>query len=157
MITAPSPIQEPRSRAVKRIVPLLILLGSLPATAADTGPESPDAPAPAAAAAAPVAEPAAAPPSPAAAANAVAAPAAAAAAAAPVEEEYKPPSGYKKKIRDGTQVYCRKETQVGTRFLTEYCFTQNDLERIDKIKRSIQQDHSTRTKMCTSRAVCGER
>ena len=77
--------------------------------------------------------------------------------AAPVEEEYKPPSGYKKKIRDGTQVYCRKETQVGTRFLTEYCFTQNDLERIDKIKRSIQQDHSTRTKMCTSRAVCGER
>ena len=105
----------------------------------------------------PLAEPPAAPSAPVPAASAVAAPAAAAPVAARVAEEFRPPSGYKKKTRDGTQVYCRKETQVGTRFLTEYCFTQNDLERIDKIKRSIQQDHSTRTKMCTSRAVCGER
>ena len=129
---------------MKRIIPLLILLGSLPAIAAETGPEAPDAPA----AAAPVAGPAAA-------TSAVAAPAAAAPVAAPVAEEFRPPSGYKKKTRDGRQVYCRNETPVGTRFPTEYCFTQEDLERIEKNKRSIQMDHSTRTKMCSTGAGCG--
>jgi hypothetical protein len=140
---------------VKRIIPLLILLGSLPAIAAEAGPEAPGAPAPAAVPAAPVAEPAATPQAPAPAASAVAAPAAAASLAAPVAEEFRPPSGYKKKTRDGRQVYCRSETPVGTRFPTEYCFTQTDLERIEKNKRSIQMDHSTRTKMCSSGAGCG--
>ena len=139
---------------MKRIIPLLILLGSLPAIAAETGPEVPDAPAPAAVLAAPVAEPVAAPPAPAAATSAVAAPSAAAAVAAPVAEEFKPPSGYKKKTRDGMQVYCRNEAPVGTRLPTEYCFTQADLERIEKNKRSMQLDHSTRTKMCTTGSAC---
>ena len=133
---------------MKRIIPLLILLGSLPAIAAETGPEAPDAPAPAAAAAAPVAGPAAA-------TSAVAAPAAAAPVAAPVAEEFTPPSGYKKKTRAGMQVYCRNEAPVGTRLPTEYCFTQADLERIEKNKRSMQLDHSTRTKMCSTGAACG--
>ena len=133
---------------MKRIIPLLILLGSLPAIAAGTGPEAPDAPAPAAAAAAPVAGPAAA-------TSAVAAPAAAASVAAPVAEEFKPPAGYKKKTRDGMQVFCRNEAPVGTRLPTEYCFTQADLERIEKNKRSMQLDHSTRTKMCSTGAACG--
>jgi len=141
---------------VKRIIPLLMLLCSLPAIAAEAGPEAPNAPGPVAAPAAPVAEPAAAPQAPAPAASAVAAPAAAAPlAAAPVAEEFKPPSGYKKKTRDGRQVYCRNETPVGTRFPTEYCFTQTDLERIEKNKRSMQLDHSTRTKMCSTGAACG--
>jgi invasion protein IalB len=136
-----------------RIIPLLIVLGSLPAVAAGTGPEAPDAPAPVAAPAAPVTEPAAVSPAPA--ANAVAAPAAAAPVAASAAEEFRPPSGYKKKTRDGRQVYCRNETPVGTRFPTEYCFTQVDLERMEKNKRSIQMDHSTRTKMCSTGAGCG--
>ena len=137
-----------------RILPLLILLVGLPAIATETGPESPDAPAPAAAPAAPVAEPAAATPAPALAASAVAAPAAAAAVAAPVAEEFKPPAGYKKKTRDGRQVYCRNEAPVGTRLPTEYCFTQADLERIEKNKRSMQQDVSMRTKMCSTGSAC---
>ena len=138
-----------------RIITLLAVLGSLPAMAAETGPEAPAAPAPAAAPAAAEAEPVAAPASPAPAASAVAAPAAAAPVAAPAAEEFKPPSGYKKKTRDGQQVYCRNETPIGTRFPTEYCFTQADLERIDKNKRSIQMDHATRTKMCSTGAACG--
>ena len=140
---------------MKRIIPLLILLGSLPAIAAETGPEVPDAPVPAAVPAAPLAEPRAAPPAPAPAASAVAAPAAAAPVAARVAEEFRPPSGYKKKTRDGMQVYCRNEAPVGTRLPTEYCFTQADLERIEKNKRSMQLDHSTRTKMCSTGAACG--
>ena len=102
----------------------------------------------------PLAEPPAAPSAPVPAASAVAAPAAAAPVAARVAEEFRPPSGYKKKTRDGRQVYCRNETPVGTRFPTEYCFTQEDLERIEKNKRSMQLDHATRTKMCTTGSAC---
>ena len=139
---------------MKRIIPLLMLLCSLPAIAAEAGPEAPNAPGPVATPTAPVAEPAAAPQAPAPAASAVDAPAAAASVAAPVAEEFKPPSGYKKKTRDGRHVYCRSETPVGTRFPTEYCFTQTDLERIEKNKRSMQLDHATRTKMCTTGSAC---
>jgi len=125
-----------------RILPLLVILAAVPAMAAEPAPEAPAEPASAAAPAATEAAPAAA-----------AAPAEAAAAAAPAEE-FRIPAGYKKKKRDGETVYCRSQTPVGTRFPTEYCFTKNDLERIEKSKQSMQRDMQLRTKMCTTGSAC---
>ena len=130
----------------------LLVLAALTATAAEPGPAPVSAaPAPTAAsgpAAAGEAQPAAAATAP---VDGMAAPQAVSGAAEP----FRPPSGYRKKTRGGETVYCRKETPVGTRFPTEYCFTQADLERIEKNQKSIQQDHSLRTKMCTTGAACG--
>ncbi len=142
-----------------RIIPLLILFAGLPAIAAETAPEVPAAPTPAAAPPAASLETNAAPATPAATETAAAAPTATAPVAAAqtqaAVQEFKPPKGYKQKTREGRTVYCRNETPVGTRFPTEYCFTQVDLERIEKSKRSMQQDVSMRQRMCTTGAACG--
>ena len=72
------------------------------------------------------------------------------------EEEFKTPSGYKKKKRGDTTVYCRYETPIGTRFPTEYCFTRAQLERVEKSKQGMQDDVAMRQRMCTTQSACGE-
>ena len=138
-----------------RTLPLMIILAGLPAMAADPGQETPAAPAEVIAPASVPAPAASAtpesPPAPSATPAPVAAPAPAEVAKA---EEFKPPKDYKVKTREGQTVYCRSQTTVGTRFPTEFCFTQVDLERIEKNKRSMQQDVSMRTKMCTTGSAC---
>lgn len=132
-----------------RLLLLLIAFVALPVLAVEPASESPAAPAPAdnAAPAAPAAQPAKD-------AEPAQALPTATAAAAPAEE-FKAPSGYKKKKkRSGETVYCRSEIPVGTRFPTEYCFTQNDLERMEKNKQSMQRDVQLRTKMCTTGGAC---
>jgi hypothetical protein len=139
-----------------RTLPLLIILAGPPAMAADPAQETPVAPAEATApASVPAPAASATPESPAAPAATPAPVAAAAPAEAAKAEEFKPPKDYKVKTRKGETVYCRSQTTVGTRFPTEYCFTQLDLERIEKNKRSMQQDVSMRTKMCTTGSACG--
>jgi invasion protein IalB len=72
------------------------------------------------------------------------------------EQEFRTPSGYKKKKRGDTTVYCRYETPIGTRFPTEYCFTRNQLERVEKSKQGMQDDVAMRQRMCTTQKACGE-
>ena len=72
------------------------------------------------------------------------------------EEEFKTPSGYKKKKRGDTTVYCRYETPIGTRFQNEYCFTRAQLERVEKSKQGMQDDVAMRQRMCTTQTACGE-
>ena len=139
-----------------RTLPLLMILVGLPAMAADPAQETPVVPAEATApASVPAPAASATPESPAAPAATPAPVAAAAPAEAAKAEEFKPPKDYKVKTRKGETVYCRSQTTVGTRFPTEFCFTQLDLERIEKNKRSMQQDVSMRTKMCTTGSACG--
>jgi hypothetical protein len=138
-----------------RTLPLLIILAGLPAMAADPAQETPVAPDEATVpASVPAPAASATPESPAAPAATPAPVAAAAPAEAAKAEEFKPPKDYKVKTRKGETVYCRSQTTVGTRFPTEFCFTQLDLERIEKNKRSMQQDVSMRTKMCTTGSAC---
>jgi hypothetical protein len=72
------------------------------------------------------------------------------------EQEFRTPSGYKKKKRGDTTMYCRYETPIGTRFPTEYCFTRSQLERIQKSKQGMQDDVAMRQRMCTTQSACGE-
>ncbi|MCU0768092.1 MAG: hypothetical protein MUD07_01440 [Burkholderiaceae bacterium] len=156
-----------------RFLPLLIVLAVLPAGAAEHSPVAAAAPAPAVApAAAPAAVQAEAATVRATSAS-EAAPIAAAVPAVPAvpagpagpasvateapaaaAEEFKAPSGYQKKSRGGSTVYCRSQTRVGTRFPSEYCYTQADLQRIEKNKKSMQEDVSLRTRMCTTGTAC---
>ena len=68
--------------------------------------------------------------------------------------EFKAPSGYKVKMRDDETVYCRKQSVLGSRFPEEYCFTQAQLEDLERRKRSIQQDTAQRQRMCTTGSAC---
>jgi hypothetical protein len=75
-------------------------------------------------------------------------------AAAPAEKKFAAPAGYKEKTRGGTTVYCRSQTPVGTRFATEYCYTQADLQRMEKSKQGMQDDVSRATRVCGSGQSC---
>jgi hypothetical protein len=75
-------------------------------------------------------------------------------AAAPASKEFQPPAGYQKKTRGTTTVYCRSDTPVGTRFPTEYCYTQSDLERMEASRGSIRQEVDRARRTCSG-AGCG--
>jgi len=68
--------------------------------------------------------------------------------------EYFPPAGYQKKAKGSTTVYCRSDTPVGTRFATEYCYSQADLERMEATRANIRQDVDRARRTCVG-AGCG--
>lgn len=133
-----------------KLIPLIVCAG-IAACSSQPHQDSPVAPAAATQRSAPAGEPAE--------AAATLAAQEAAPAIAPVakesEEKFRVPAGYKAKSKGGETVYCRSQTPVGTRFPTEYCFTQAQLERMEKSKQTMQEDHSMRTRMCTTGAACG--
>ena len=75
-------------------------------------------------------------------------------AAAPASKEFQAPAGYQKKTKGTTTVYCRSDTPVGTRFPTEYCYTQSDLERMEASRGSIRQEVDRARRTCTGTG-CG--
>ena len=75
-------------------------------------------------------------------------------AAASASNEFQPPAGYQKKTKGTTTVYCRSDTPVGTRFPTEYCYTQGDLERMEASRSNIRQEVVRARRTCTG-AGCG--
>jgi hypothetical protein len=78
-----------------------------------------------------------------------AAPAVAAAAAIPAEGgAFNPPPGYQKKMRGTSTVYCKSDTPVGTRFAKEYCYTQQDLERMEASRGNTVQEVERARKTC---------
>jgi hypothetical protein len=71
------------------------------------------------------------------------------------EAEFRTPAGYKKKKKGDQTMYCKSHTPIGTRFPTEYCYTQNQLERIQKSQRGMQDDVAMRQRACTTGSACG--
>lgn len=83
------------------------------------------------------------------------APATAGAAAGRVDGGvFVPPAGYKAKKRGDATVYCKVDTPVGTRFGTEYCYTQSDLERMEASRVNVRQEVDRARRTCTG-AGCG--
>jgi hypothetical protein len=74
----------------------------------------------------------------------------------PVAEtkEFKPPPGYKTRKRGDDTYYCRKNTEIGSRFKVESCYTQEQLQELlaenDRQRREIEQ----RRAVCSNPAVC---
>jgi type IV pilus biogenesis protein CpaD/CtpE len=74
--------------------------------------------------------------------------------AAPASGEFRAPAGYQKKTKGKSTVYCRSDTPVGTRFATEYCYTQAELERIESSRSGIRQEVDRARRTCTG-GGCG--
>lgn len=67
-----------------------------------------------------------------------------------------PPAGYQKRTRDGKTVYCKGETPVGTRFSRQYCFTADELERIEANRRNVQREVDRARRNCVAAgSYCG--
>jgi len=74
--------------------------------------------------------------------------ASASADAAAAKAGFRAPAGYKRKQQGETTVYCKRETRVGTRFPTEYCFTEEQLRRIENSAASMRNDFSRQQRTC---------
>jgi invasion protein IalB len=69
--------------------------------------------------------------------------------------QYVPPPGYKTRRRGAHTVYCQKTSDIGSRFKTEKCFTQEqlaiELRRIEAAK----EDFERRRRVCSDGSLCG--
>ncbi len=74
--------------------------------------------------------------------------------AAKAEKEYKPPPGYKTRHRGDKTIYCRKGTEIGSRFKVEKCFSKDqlklELERIETEKEEFERSR----RQCVTAKVC---
>ncbi len=79
----------------------------------------------------------------------------------PVKEEkkaeakkYKPPPSYKTRHRGDKTIYCRKATEIGSRFPVEKCFTKDQLEiELERIAASKEEFERGR-RVCSSATAC---
>lgn len=129
---------------------LLIVAAALAACASE--PSQQAAPASTSISPAPAAEPAAvAAPAP----VAASVPVTTASAEAPATSGgFNAPAGYQKKTRGTKTVYCKSDTPVGTRFSKEYCYSQQDLERIEASRTNTMQEVERARRTCTG-GGCG--
>jgi hypothetical protein len=51
-----------------------------------------------------------------------------------------PPAGFRKKKFRGKTVYCKSEAPLGTRFERRYCYTEEQLERIEANRQNVQRE-----------------
>jgi hypothetical protein len=69
--------------------------------------------------------------------------------------EYKPPPGYKTSHRGDNTVYCRKTTELGSRFQVENCYTKEQLEEeLERIE-AEKQEFDRHRRICSDPAQCG--
>lgn len=88
-----------------------------------------------------------------------AAPAAAPQAEAKVADAtatYHPPSGYKQKKLGSNTVYCKKDTTLGSRFPTEFCFTEDELKDMERRGDDMRTNKQKVSGLCGGAAqACG--
>lgn len=70
-------------------------------------------------------------------------------------DEYKPPSGYKKRVANGQTIYCAKITVLGSRFPQEDCRSQSELEDMEMLKQGMRSEMNRRQSICGSATACG--
>ena len=73
------------------------------------------------------------------------------------EKEFKPPPGYRTKTPGDQTVYCRKDTISGSRFGTEKCYTEEQLEQKAAENEAARQEVERSTRVCSNEAACGNR
>ena len=70
------------------------------------------------------------------------------------EAKFEPPPGYRPKRRGDKVVYCRKTTEIGSRFKVERGYDEQQLRAIkleqERMNRDFEQDRS----LCSNPAVC---
>lgn len=89
------------------------------------------------------------------AASTVTAPAAVVAAATPPAAAFKPPKGWRLRSKKGEEPrYCRKDVSLGSRFATEQCLTQDQLQQQEAMNEANRVRFSQSTAICASASGC---
>ena len=70
------------------------------------------------------------------------------------DERYKPPPGFKTKVRKGETVYCRSRAPLGTRIKSEECFTEAQIKEVERAMAISTEDIQQRGRMCTTGFMC---
>ncbi len=84
-----------------------------------------------------------------------AAPAAVVAASTPSAAAFKPPKGWRLKSKKGEEPrYCRKDVSLGSRFATEQCLTQDQLQQQEAMNEANRVRFSQSTAICASAPGC---
>ncbi|HEX9208050.1 MAG TPA: hypothetical protein VF851_07425 [Steroidobacteraceae bacterium] len=89
------------------------------------------------------------------------APASAAAApkvvAGSAAEQKQAPPGYKAIKRDGQMFYCKRDSQIGTRFTKVTCMTPDELAEYERDGAALRQELQRRANICNSpNGNCGD-
>lgn len=70
------------------------------------------------------------------------------------DKEFVPPPGYQKMKRGKHELWCRKETEIGTRFSTIKCYTDEQLRALVELREKQNRDFDQRRSVCSNPAVC---
>ncbi|HEX9208049.1 MAG TPA: hypothetical protein VF851_07420 [Steroidobacteraceae bacterium] len=65
-------------------------------------------------------------------------------------EQKKAPPGYKAVKRDGQMFYCRKTSEIGTRFTKTECMTPDEYAEYERSGAEVRQEMQRRANMCNS-------
>lgn len=65
-------------------------------------------------------------------------------------EQKKAPPGYKAVKRDGQMFYCRKVTEVGTRFTKTECMTPDEYAEYERSGAAVRQEMQRRANICSN-------
>jgi hypothetical protein len=82
-------------------------------------------------------------------------PAPAAVATAEQSDEFTPPPGYQKRVRDGKEVYCRQVVPAGSRIKRNECFTRLQIEAIDQAQKAFREDLRNQGLICADQRCSG--
>jgi hypothetical protein len=88
------------------------------------------------------------------AAPAAAATSAAASPATDAAKPFKPPAGYKTKIKDWDVVYCKKTPVLGSRFPQEVCMNEAQLKEHLAAMETMKRDKDQVSRVCSMAAGC---
>jgi invasion protein IalB len=78
-------------------------------------------------------------------------------AAAAEEKPFVPPDGWREKKRGKYTVYCRKESEVGTRFQKETCYDQEGIRAMLAAQQDDREKVDQMRRICGSQDACGSR
>jgi hypothetical protein len=76
-------------------------------------------------------------------------------AANPAEKEFKPPPGFYTKKRGALKVYCKKDSEIGSRFVTEKCLTEEQMHDYLLALEIQKQDVDRIRSTCGTAGACG--
>ncbi len=77
--------------------------------------------------------------------------------AAATEDEFQPPSGYKRRVENDQTFYCTKIAVLGSRFPKEDCRTQEQLEYMEQEKALMRVEFERQKSVCSSAVACGSK
>lgn len=68
--------------------------------------------------------------------------------------EFVPPPGYKRVERGKHVLYCRKDTEIGSRFPVTKCYSEEQLAEIEMAQERGNREFEQRRRICSTQTAC---